>query len=48
MRAPFTGVVTTRLHRAGEDVSRGEVLAQMTDVLNLEVRAFVPLKHLLE
>ena len=46
MRAPFTGVVTTRLHRAGEDVSRGEVLAQMTDVLNLEVRAFVPLKHL--
>ena len=46
VRAPFTGVVTTRLHRAGEDVSRGEVLAQMTDVLNLEVRAFVPLKHL--
>jgi RND family efflux transporter MFP subunit len=46
VRAPFTGVVTTRLHRAGEDVSRGEVLAQMTDVQHLEVRAFVPLKHL--
>ncbi|HEY5642282.1 MAG TPA: efflux RND transporter periplasmic adaptor subunit [Woeseiaceae bacterium] len=46
VRAPFTGVVTTRLHRAGEDVARGEVLAEMTDVLNLEVRAFVPLKHL--
>ena len=46
MRAPFTGVVTTRLHRAGEDVSRGEVLAAMTDVRNMEVRAFVPLKHL--
>jgi RND family efflux transporter MFP subunit len=46
VRAPFTGVVTTRLHRAGEDVGRGEILAQMTDVQNLEVRAFVPLKHL--
>ena len=30
VRAPFTGVVTSRLHRAGEDVSRGDVLAQMT------------------
>ena len=46
VRAPFTGVVTVRQHRAGEDVSRGEVLAQMTDVRNMEVRAFVPLKHL--
>ena len=46
VRAPFTGVVTTRLHRAGEDVSRGEVLAAMTDISNMEVRAFVPLKHL--
>lgn len=46
VRAPFTGVVTTRLHRAGEDVSRGEVLGAMTDIRTLEVRAFVPLKHL--
>lgn len=46
IRAPFTGVVTSRLHRAGEDVSRGEVLGAMTDILNMEVRAFVPLKHL--
>jgi RND family efflux transporter MFP subunit len=46
IRAPFTGVVTSRLHRAGEDVARGEVLAEMTDVYNMEVRAFVPLKHL--
>ncbi|NIL94894.1 MAG: efflux RND transporter periplasmic adaptor subunit [Woeseiaceae bacterium] len=46
VRAPFTGVVTNRLHRAGEDVSRGEVLAAMTDIHNMEVRAFVPLKHL--
>jgi len=46
VRAPFSGVVTSRLHRAGEDVARGEVLAEMTDILNMEVRAFVPLKHL--
>ena len=46
IRAPFTGVVTRRSHRAGEDVARGEILAQMTDIRNLEVRAFVPLKHL--
>ena len=46
VRAPFDGVVTSRQHRAGEDVARGEVLAAMTDILNMEVRAFVPLKHL--
>ncbi|MDH3372925.1 MAG: efflux RND transporter periplasmic adaptor subunit [Gammaproteobacteria bacterium] len=46
VRAPFTGVITSRAHRAGEDVARGEVLGQMTDVRNMEVRAFVPLKHL--
>ena len=46
VRAPFSGLVISREHRAGEDVARGEVLAQMTDILNLEVRAFVPLKHL--
>lgn len=44
--APFSGLVITRAHRAGEDVARGEVLAQMTDLENMEVRAFVPLKHL--
>ena len=46
VRAPFSGVVTTRLRRAGEDVSRGEILGAMTDIQNMEVRAFVPLKHL--
>ena len=44
--AQFTGIVIERLHRAGEDVARGEVLARMTDTENMEVRAFVPLKHL--
>jgi RND family efflux transporter MFP subunit len=46
VRAPFTGVVISRERRVGEDVARGEVLGQMTDIQNLEVRAFVPLKHL--
>jgi RND family efflux transporter MFP subunit len=46
VRAPFSGVVISRSHRAGEDVARGEILAQMTDIQNMEVRAFVPLKHL--
>jgi RND family efflux transporter MFP subunit len=46
VRAPFDGVVISRERRAGEDVARGEVLGQMTDLVNLEVRAFVPLKHL--
>jgi RND family efflux transporter MFP subunit len=46
VRAPFTGVVISRVHRGGEDVARGEVLAQLTDIRNMEVRAFVPLKHL--
>ena len=46
IRAPFTGVVISRERRAGEDVARGEILGEMTDIQNLEVRAFVPLKHL--
>ena len=46
IRAPFSGVVISRSHRGGEDVARGEVLARITDIRNMEVRAFVPLKHL--
>jgi len=46
VRAPFTSVVISRERRAGENVATGEVLARLTDIQNLEVRAFVPLKHL--
>jgi RND family efflux transporter MFP subunit len=46
VRAPFAGVVINRTHRGGEDVARGQALAVLTDVTNMEVRAFVPLKHL--
>jgi RND family efflux transporter MFP subunit len=46
VRAPFPGVVISRSRRAGEEIARGEVLGQLTDIKSLEVRAFVPLKHL--
>ena len=46
VRAPFSGVVISRSRRSGEEVARGEVLGELTDIRNLEVRAFVPLKHL--
>lgn len=46
VRARFAGMIISRAHRAGEQVSPGEILGQMTDLMTLEVRAFVPLKHL--
>jgi RND family efflux transporter MFP subunit len=46
VRAPFAGVVTGRVQRAGEDVERSTVIAAMTDTANLEVRASVPIRHL--
>ncbi|MEM9057622.1 MAG: efflux RND transporter periplasmic adaptor subunit [Pseudomonadota bacterium] len=45
-RAPFDGVITRRVRRGGEDVTRGDVLAAMTDTQALEVRASVPIRHL--
>lgn len=45
-RAPFTGVVTQQQRRAGEDIDRNTVIASLTDVTNLEVRAAVPVRHL--
>ena len=46
VKAPFSGVITERLQRAGEDVERSTVLAAMTDTRNLEVRASVPIRYL--
>ncbi len=46
VKAPFSGVVTERLQRAGEDVERSTVLAAMTDTQNLEVRVSVPIRYL--
>lgn len=45
VRAPFAGIVAERLRRAGEEVNRGENVARLLDPETLEVRLFLPLKH---
>lgn len=45
VRAPFAGVVSDRLKRVGEEVSRGEVLARLHDTDHLEIKLFLPLRH---
>lgn len=44
--APFDGVITERLVRAGTDINRSDVLLKILDTENLEVRVFVPVKYL--
>jgi RND family efflux transporter MFP subunit len=45
LRAPFAGVLAERLKHEGEEVSRGEVIARLADTEHLEVRLFLPLRH---
>jgi RND family efflux transporter MFP subunit len=45
LRSPFGGVVAERLKRAGEEVNRGETVARMLDPETLEIRLFLPLRH---
>lgn len=45
LTAPFAGVVAERVRRAGEEVSRGEVIARIVNPDELEIRLFVPLRH---
>jgi RND family efflux transporter MFP subunit len=45
LRAPFGGVVAERIKRAGEEVARGEVVARVLDPETLEIRLFLPLRH---
>jgi RND family efflux transporter MFP subunit len=45
VRAPFAGVIAQRLHREGEEVARGEVIARLQDTEHPEVRLFLPLRH---
>ena len=44
--APFAGVITEQLRRAGEDIERSTVIASITDIQNLEVRASLPVRYL--
>lgn len=45
LTAPFAGVVSDRVRRAGEEVSRGEVVARLVNPDELEIRLFVPLRY---
>lgn len=45
LRAPVAGVVSERIKRAGEEAARGDVIARFADTGNLELRLFLPLRH---
>jgi RND family efflux transporter MFP subunit len=45
LTAPFDGVVSDRVRRAGEEVARGEIVARLVNPDELEIRLFVPLRH---
>jgi RND family efflux transporter MFP subunit len=45
LTAPFAGVIADRVRRAGEEVARGEIVARLVDPDTLEIRLFVPLRH---
>ncbi len=45
LRTPFGGVVSERMKRAGEEVARGEIVARLLDPETLEIRLFLPLRH---
>jgi RND family efflux transporter MFP subunit len=45
LHAPFAGVVSERVKRTGEEVARGEVVARLVNPDELEIRLFVPLRH---
>ena len=44
--APFAGVITERIVRAGTDINRSDVLLKILDTEHLEVRLYVPIKYL--
>jgi len=46
VRAPFEGVVTERIVRAGTDINRSDILLKLLDTAHLEVRLYVPVKYL--
>lgn len=46
VKAPFEGVVTERLMRAGSDVNRSDTLLRFLDTTNLEAHVYVPVKYL--
>ncbi|MBE8167569.1 MAG: efflux RND transporter periplasmic adaptor subunit [Shewanella sp.] len=45
IKAPFSGIITQRLHQASEDINRSAPIISMTDPHNLEIRLHAPLRH---
>jgi RND family efflux transporter MFP subunit len=45
VRAPFAGVVSDRIKRAGEEVARGDLVARLHDTEHLEIKLYLPLRH---
>jgi RND family efflux transporter MFP subunit len=45
VRAPFAGVIAERVRRIGEEVARGDAVIRMQDTEHLELRLFLPLRH---
>lgn len=45
LKAPFAGVISERLRREGEEVDRGDPIARLQDTEHLEIRLFLPLRH---
>jgi len=45
VRAPFAGVIAERVRREGEEVARGDAVARLQDTEHLELRLFLPLRH---
>ncbi len=46
IKAPFAGVVTERVVRAGTDINRSDTLLMFLDTEHLEARLFIPVKYL--
>ncbi len=46
VKAPFDGVVTERIVRAGTDINRSDILLKLLDTEHLEVRLYIPVKYL--
>ncbi|MCF6436251.1 efflux RND transporter periplasmic adaptor subunit [Pseudoalteromonas sp. MMG022] len=46
LKAPFSGVVSERFNRSGQDINRADKLVRLIDIENLEARFYVPVKYL--
>lgn len=45
IRAPFAGVISQRVRNVGEELARGEIVARLHNTEELEIRLFLPLRH---